>query len=489
MDATAPREVAYQDASPLGQEGSLDKSRVSDSSVAHAARPDEDTSEEPGYLNIGNILKLGLSFFLVFCAYISIQNLMPQLLKELGFDNLGFLLVAVIYAAFTISCIIAPVVLQYVDERRAVVASSAGYGLFTACGILLAKCTECPPGLLIAVLVMSAANLGFCAAFLWVAQGALMTYNSPQRLANTYQTIFQVFMQSAAPAGFVISFGVVGDVNLFFLVFTCISCIGTAFLCTLRPPVQHPTVPKCKKDRESLRKALAPLLQFLRHDSRSRQIGAYGVFLAVWFNGVPACIFPMFAHSTSDVAILLVVLGIGQFAASLVFSTLANSCGRFVCMLSGITLDILGLLMLIVTQCSKDSPECNSYFPFIAVFSIGVGSAINFTNLAACITAAVHDKTHAGFATQHLYLSASSVASFVLLPEVPPMWAQSACIGVALATATYLVVHRQFFQTLELKCDASDSAGPEQCVAECGAALPHQDDAILDAQQTKIMAI
>eukprot|EP00929_Paragymnodinium_shiwhaense_P035839 TRINITY_DN19302_c0_g1_i6.p1 TRINITY_DN19302_c0_g1~~TRINITY_DN19302_c0_g1_i6.p1 ORF type:complete len:102 (+),score=4.67 TRINITY_DN19302_c0_g1_i6:213-518(+) len=96
--------------------------------------------------------------------------------------------------------------------------------------------------------------------------------------------------------------------------------------------------------------------------------------------------------------------------------------------------------------------------PFLAVFCIGVGNTINWANLPACITAAVHDKAHVGFATQHLFSSAASVASFVLLPALPRMWALSACFLTAVATSVYLAVNRHFFQTLDL------DVGPDQRV-------------------------
>lgn len=275
-----------------------------------------------------------------------------------------------------------------------------------------------------------------------------MIYNSPQRLANTYQTIFQVFFQAAAPAGYAISYVIVGDMVMFFIVFACVSFAGTFVLCTLRPPISHPSIPACKKENISLRAAISPVQAFFLHDRRSRYICAYGIFMSVWFAGLPACVFPMFAVSTSHVAILLFFYGIGNFVASFLFGSLANRFGRLVCMLVGAGTSLAGFVLFICSGCGRGT--CHSEVAVLASFLVGLGNAINFANFSACIVASVHDATHAGFAAKLIYESLCNVLVFLVLPNLSYGWAIATCISVLVFCVSYLAMQKSFFMTLEL---------------------------------------
>ena len=55
------------------------------------------------------------------------------------------------------------------------------------------------------VLLLSSLLIGASGAFVWGSQAALMAYNTPQHLVNSYQTMFQIGMQAAFPAGAVIA--------------------------------------------------------------------------------------------------------------------------------------------------------------------------------------------------------------------------------------------------------------------------------------------
>lgn len=88
--------------------------------------------EENGHLSIFHIFKnlfvLGISFFLLFSAFCSVQNLLSSLYPKYGFFSL-----CIIYVMFMISCLtIPPLLIKKIGEKYALLLSMTGYIFHTA---------------------------------------------------------------------------------------------------------------------------------------------------------------------------------------------------------------------------------------------------------------------------------------------------------------------------------------------------------------------
>mmetsp|Transcript_68916 Transcript_68916/g.224577 ORF Transcript_68916/g.224577 Transcript_68916/m.224577 type:complete len:316 (+) Transcript_68916:485-1432(+) len=292
-----------------------------------------------------------------------------------------------------------------------------------------------------------------------------MTYNSPQRLTNTYQAIFQVCFQAAQPAGSALSYVLVDNPRLFFLAFTGLNLVGTVLLCTIRQPVAHPSIPARKADSVSVRQTVLPMLRFLRHDVRARSIFAAGISLGVWFNGFPGCVLALFTTTTQELAKLQIVHGIGTFAAGLLFGHLANTIGRLACFASATCLQVVSLLCMVLSQCEGGASGCRSELAFVASLLAGMGSGTLLANLMACIVSAVHDNLHAAAATQQVGVAISTVVTFMILPQLSGPRALLT-LGIILMLSTgYLALHRSFFRTLSLDALVEAADGHAECEA------------------------
>ena len=88
--------------------------------------------EENGHLSTFHIFKnlivLGISFFLLFSAFCSVQNLLSSL-----YPKYGFLSLCIIYVMFMISCLtIPPLLIKKIGEKYTLLLSMAGYLFHTA---------------------------------------------------------------------------------------------------------------------------------------------------------------------------------------------------------------------------------------------------------------------------------------------------------------------------------------------------------------------
>lgn len=401
------------------------------------------------YLNLANIVKLGVGFLLVFTAVFALENLAPQLLRDLGFGGLGFVSVAVIYATHLISCFLAPTVLQNLNERRALPIATLFYALYCASGLLPATCPHCSRIYIVAHIIIASALFGFSAAFVWVPQGAIMTLNAPQEHVNTYMTIFQSLFQTTGLVASVISSFIVHSPPLFFAVFTGISLAGTAVLATIQPNKLHASIPRrsrVDKGPATLLDAVRPMLRFIAGDRRARAVSAYSFLVGVLFIATPICVVSMFAPDTAGTTKLLTGIGSGRLFTGLIFGRLSDAVGRLPVMLIASYLEAMSLLSLAVS--SAFGSGGGDGIALAATVPLGLGNGLQFANLAACITAAVHDEAYAAFATQQSFICCGAVAAVVVLPQISRNVAIAVCISVQVAVAAFLCSQPSFFRTL-----------------------------------------
>ena len=85
---------------------------------------------------MGKLLILSIGFQLLFSVFNTAQNLCTSVLDDLGFGNMGFYSLAVLYLTFSLSCFVATAIVNKCGERVCMVVGAMCYTAYTGCFIL-----------------------------------------------------------------------------------------------------------------------------------------------------------------------------------------------------------------------------------------------------------------------------------------------------------------------------------------------------------------
>lgn len=86
--------------------------------------------------NFGKLMVLSVGFMLMFSVFNTAQNLASNVLKDLGFGNMGFYSLAFLYLTFSLSCFVASAIVNKIGERVSMVSGSLCYTLYNGAFIL-----------------------------------------------------------------------------------------------------------------------------------------------------------------------------------------------------------------------------------------------------------------------------------------------------------------------------------------------------------------
>ena len=199
--------------------------------------------------NGGKLMILSTGFLLLFCVFMTAQNLASQVLDDLGFGNLGFYSLAVLYFIFAFSCFIATPIVNKCGERFSMTVGSMCYTFYTASFILASLPGQYPEDasnwyaskdFIGFTNLFGAACNGFGAAILWVAQGRYISRIANDSNKGTYNSIFRAFMQVSGIFGALFSALVLKNTNTFnfYSIMTAIGILASLFFLFL-PPVNN----------------------------------------------------------------------------------------------------------------------------------------------------------------------------------------------------------------------------------------------------------
>ena len=200
---------------------------------------------EPSLLKL---LVLSTGFLLLFCVYNTAQNLASEVLDDLGFGNLGFFSLAVLYFSFAFSCFVATPIVNKCGERFSMTVGALCYTMYLACFILASAPGQFPEaaknsgflsdGFIAFFILFSAAVCGFGASILWVAQGRYISLIANDENKGTYNSIFWAFYMSTQIIGALFAAEVLKNTNpfTFYCIMTTICVLASLFFLLL-PPV------------------------------------------------------------------------------------------------------------------------------------------------------------------------------------------------------------------------------------------------------------
>jgi len=119
-----------------------------------------------------------LSFVFVFISYNSAAFLAPQVLKDMGYEGLGFYAIAVLYLVFGVASFFSAAIVNKTGARVGFALGSLTYAFWIACFLPACFSHErqsssvlLDRGSVVFLAMLSAVLIGCGASVLWVAQG------------------------------------------------------------------------------------------------------------------------------------------------------------------------------------------------------------------------------------------------------------------------------------------------------------------------------
>ena len=289
--------------------------------------------------NLINVLLMSGSFCCSFTAFQTTSTFAVKLLGDVGSVSL-----ALIYAAFAVSGLVAPAIHTHLGPKRCMFVGACALMLYIASLIYL---------VIPVVLVMSAV-VGGCAGLLWVGQGSYLTLCTNTRNRGAYSGIFwgvfnlatipgsvtSHFILEAGPgsrrrpggileAGARTSAFVKGwdpENSPLFVLLTAVAGLGCCCFLTLRAPdpttgtpaEPHGPPPTRQKVAATARllcdRRVVPLLPIMTF------CGVVGVFWQSWFTRQ--------MHKT-QIGLVIATFGAADFVASLCVGRVADKLGRW----------------------------------------------------------------------------------------------------------------------------------------------------------------
>ena len=70
------------------------------------------------YTNLKGVLWLSICFFVLMWGYFSAISVYSKVMKDNGYDNMGFYSAAIIYSTFALGCLVAPAIANTFKIQR-----------------------------------------------------------------------------------------------------------------------------------------------------------------------------------------------------------------------------------------------------------------------------------------------------------------------------------------------------------------------------------
>jgi len=145
--------------------------------------------------NFCRLLILSVGFLLLFCVFFTAQSLAAKVLDSLGFGNLGYYSLTVLYLVYAFASLIATPIVIKCGERLSLTLGSLCYSAYIGSFMLASASIKYPEANLDkstieAVIYVTSVINGFGAAILWVAQGRYISRIATNENKGTYNSIF-----------------------------------------------------------------------------------------------------------------------------------------------------------------------------------------------------------------------------------------------------------------------------------------------------------
>lgn len=192
---------------------------------------------------------ISFGYFLIFSATFSCQNIASKILFDLGFQNLGYLSVAVVYLTFSLGSLGTTRIIKWLGVRKTLCFGGLAYSFWAASFLVPSLKRErelngatvmLSDSLIFGLLLFSAFIMGLGAGPLWVGQQFYVASCANDLNKGRFNSIFFVGQQSAnifcfPLAGYLISN--FSKISLYMVV-SLLSVSGSLFLLLLKQPIE-----------------------------------------------------------------------------------------------------------------------------------------------------------------------------------------------------------------------------------------------------------
>ncbi|PIC43700.1 hypothetical protein B9Z55_004338 [Caenorhabditis nigoni] len=382
-----------------------------------------------------NVVRLSISFMLLFFAYMSQEFIQEPLIEAeyrrtgLIDPHAGYHSFAILYFFFTIACLIITPIVEMITAKWSMVIGFVAYIIFQA-GFIWLNSTY---------LYITSAILGIGASFLWVGQGKYLTENCTGKTIerNTALT-WVIFKFSLLGGGIFLYFmflntGITelvatGAYKIFVYIFCSISFLGCLNTCFLP---QSAYIPE-KRDQESIMQTLRATFKIMRQPPMLLLSFIFlytGFSRSFWIAIYPTCIkfTTRLGENTSKLlAISCIATGIGQILAGGIFSIMgkkARIIGKdWICVIAcAIHLSIFVAIWLFFPSDAPIHPtdkigwfEPSVYVAIGCSGLLGFGDAIIQTQVYSYLCDGYSEESSHAFALFKFYSAIASTIAFFI---------------------------------------------------------------------------
>lgn len=161
--------------------------------------------EITGYENFTRLLQLSLTFFVLFCAFFTCQNMAALVFKDDGLNKLGFYILAVLYFSIAVSSIMSTALFKKLGTYKCLILGGLGHFVFVFAQIFPAIKYDYPDSdrfittdaFITTMLIVMALINGIGAALIWVANGNYISEcATPKTKGFFYGFFWIVYMMS-----------------------------------------------------------------------------------------------------------------------------------------------------------------------------------------------------------------------------------------------------------------------------------------------------
>ena len=88
------------------------------------------------YLNFDRVIVISIAFFIQYTPYWQCRSIAAKIMEELGYSNIGFINLSIIYLVYGLTALISPNITRKIGQKNSLIIASVCYTLWTASFIL-----------------------------------------------------------------------------------------------------------------------------------------------------------------------------------------------------------------------------------------------------------------------------------------------------------------------------------------------------------------
>eukprot|EP00047_Mylnosiga_fluctuans_P003001 m.226943 g.226943 ORF g.226943 m.226943 type:complete len:423 (+) comp11505_c0_seq1:40-1308(+) len=368
-----------------------------------------------------NVVVHGLAFMCIFMAFQTASSFNSTLLTNMGFGDLGYNSLAVIYAVFSVANFISPFIVDLTGPRIGMALGGSLYCLFIAAFLKPMAWS----------IMVSSALLGLGAAVLWTAQGSFVTLNSDENTRGRNSGIFWALLQSSILIGNLMAYFVLPDsgkvsddeAHQFYMILFFVGCGGIFILlltrATPRPaiedldgkPKSEPRLTLWESIRSTFMLLITPemlQLSFLIMYSgleNSFWAGKYPTTLGNSDNSLPSDFKPRV------IALSGIVLGCSQIIGGTLMGRVADRFGKSWVVMIGLACHMISFYAIFINL-KSGYMEPSLGLALVCSFGLGLGDSCVNTALYAILSKKYVNQSLQAFAIFKCFQSALAGAAF-----------------------------------------------------------------------------